>query len=192
MAIIMGKNKHKNKKHNKSYEYNMDDLLEDMTDDDFFGTTPGLCYIPNLGSTPGFSDSPIVGDSIASTLHFNGKTKQLVYIALSKEDALKAINSQSVPQNTKAYEYKENITLKTGEVILGVLIDIADMLDITNLSEYKRLNKMADLNTFLKESETSIMKIIVIHNIGINLVGIVEYTILNNKAVRHVFKPNHA
>lgn len=40
-----------------------------------------------------------------STLNFNNKTEQIVFIALYKEEAEKAYSTHVFPNNLRAYEY---------------------------------------------------------------------------------------
>lgn len=58
-----------------------------------------------------------------STLNFNNKTEQIVFIALSKEEAEKAYTTHVFPNNLIAYEYIENITLKKNQVIMALSIN---------------------------------------------------------------------
>lgn len=72
-----------------------------------------------------------------STLNFNNKTEQIVFIALSKEEAEKAYTTHVFPNNLRAYEYIENITLKKNQVILALYIDTSDMFDLTDKNDYE-------------------------------------------------------
>lgn len=75
-----------------------------------------------------------------STLWFNSNTSQVCFVAIDKSIAVNRINEISLPTNTKAYEYRENIQLKNNEVLLQVELDTTNMFDTTNLSELKNGN----------------------------------------------------
>ena len=72
-----------------------------------------------------------------SKLNFNNKTEQIVFIALSKEEAEKAYTTHVFPNNLSAYEYMENTTLKKNQVIMALYIDTSDMFDLTNKNDYE-------------------------------------------------------
>ena len=72
-----------------------------------------------------------------STLNFNNKTEQIVFIALSKEEAEKAYTTHVFPNNLIAYEYIENITLKKNQVIMALSINTSDMFDLPNKNDYE-------------------------------------------------------
>lgn len=72
-----------------------------------------------------------------SKLNFNNKTEQIVFIALSKEEAEKAYSTHVFPNNLIAYEYIENITLKNNQVIIALSIDTSGIFDLTNKTDYE-------------------------------------------------------
>ena len=72
-----------------------------------------------------------------STLNFNNKTEQIVFIALSKEEAEKAYTTHVFPNNLIAYEYMENITLNKNQVIMALSIDTSDVFGLTNKNDYE-------------------------------------------------------
>lgn len=76
-------------------------------------------------------------DIPVSTLNFSGKTEQIVFIALSKDEAEKAYKTHIFPSNLVAYEYKENIALKENQIIMAISIDTSDIFDMTNKSDYE-------------------------------------------------------
>lgn len=122
-----------------------------------------------------------------STLQFNNKTAQIVYVALSREEALKAMNTQSLPVKTMAYEYRENISLKDNQVIIKVAIDTKDMLDVTNIEELRYIMK-SDLDVYLKENNVSLIRKIENRNIKLMTVGVIVYIIMDNRAVKAIHK----
>lgn len=122
-----------------------------------------------------------------STLQFNGKTAQIVYVALSREEALKAINTQSLPVKTLAYEYRENINLKDNQVIIGVAIDTKNMLDATNIKELSHIMK-SDLDVYIKENNVSLIRKIENRTIKLLTVGVIVYLIIDNRAVKAIYK----
>ena len=72
-----------------------------------------------------------------STLNFNNKTEQIVFIALSKEQAEKAYTTHVFPNNLRAYEYMENITLNKNQVIMALYINTSDIFDLTDKNDYE-------------------------------------------------------
>ncbi len=76
-----------------------------------------------------------------STLWFNSNTSQICFVAVKKNEAVDRINEKSLPIDTIAYEYRENIKLKNDEVILQVEIDTSNMFDTTNIIELNNNNK---------------------------------------------------
>lgn len=119
-----------------------------------------------------------------SNLTFNSKSSQICYIALSNQEATKAIKTQAIPINTKAYEYKDEIKLKTDEVILAVEIDTTNLLDLTHKSDYMYFMQCILNNT--KIDNVALIRKTEISN-DINHIRIV-YIIKNNSSVKHVIK----
>ena len=76
-------------------------------------------------------------DIPVSTLNFSDKTEQIVFVALSKDEAEKAYKTHIFPSNLVAYEYKENIALRENQVIMALSIDTSDIFDMTNKSNYE-------------------------------------------------------
>lgn len=113
-----------------------------------------------------------------SSLLFNSNTSQICYIAISKKEAISRINEMSLPKNTIAYEYKENIKLKDDEVIIAVEIDTTNMYDTTNLSE---------LNNNNSENTPLIRTVKPINHLGYTNY-IVVYRIIDNRAVKSLYK----
>ena len=113
-----------------------------------------------------------------STLWFNSNTSQVCFVAIDRSVAVNRINEISLPTNTKAYEYKENIKLKENEVLLQVELDTTNMFDTTNLSELK------DGNT----NNASLIRIVQpITHLGYTNY-IIVYIIKNNRAVKNIQK----
>lgn len=93
-----------------------------------------------------------------SSLHFNNKTEQILFIALSKEEAEKAYTTHIFPNNLKAYEYQENIQLKKNQVIMAISVDTSDMFDMTNKSDYESTLISKITHTKLSESKPKIIR----------------------------------
>ena len=126
----------------------------------------------NTNTYKNWEDIPV------STLNFQSQTSQLCYIALNKTEATKRMNEISLPKDTIAYEYKENIKLKKNEVILCVEIDTSNMFDTTNLAELKHHNI---------SNSPLIRTVKPISNLGYSNY-IVIYIIKDNRAVKNIFK----
>lgn len=120
-------------------------------------------------------------DIPVSFLWFNSNTSQICFIAIDKNVALKRINEISLPANTIAYEYRENIKLKENEVILQVELDTSNMLDTTNIAEFKSKNNVDITNIPLIRMVKP-----VIHLGYTNY--IIVYQIKDNRAVKNIQK----
>lgn len=113
-----------------------------------------------------------------STLWFNSNTSQICYVAIDKNIAISRINEISLPANTKAYEYRENIQLKSNEVILQVELDTTNIFDTTNLVELKNGNTN---NAPLVRTVQPIIRVGYTNYI-------VVYIIKNNRVVKNIQK----
>jgi hypothetical protein len=120
-----------------------------------------------------------------SQLNFTDNTEQVCYIKLSQKEALKAINSCAIPEDTKAYEHKDNIKKNNSNEILAVTIDTKDMLDLTNYSEYLAYIRAKLNNENIANRYSLIRRIKPLDETNIM---IIEYIICNNRCVRNVQK----
>ena len=121
-----------------------------------------------------------------STLWFNSNTTQICFVAVARSEVLQRINEKSLPPNTIAYEYEENIPSKIlkdkDRVILQVEIDTTNMLDTTNINEF---NEYRANN---QKTEASLIRTIKpINHLGYTTY-IVVYQIKDNRAVKNIQK----
>lgn len=120
-------------------------------------------------------------DIPVSSLWFNSNTSQICFVAIDKNAALKRINEISLPTNTIAYEYRENIKLKENEVILQVELDTSNMLDTTNMVEFQSRNNV-DINNI-----PLIRMVKPVAHLGYTNY-IIVYQIKDNRAVKNIQK----
>ena len=121
-----------------------------------------------------------------STLWFNSNTTQICFVAVNRSEVLQRINEKSLPPNTIAYEYEENIPSKIlkdkDRVILQVEIDTTNMLDTTNINEF---NQYRANN---QKTEAPLVRTIKpINHLGYTTY-IVVYQIKDNRAVKNLQK----
>lgn len=145
------------------------------------------CDIIELNYTS-WEDIPV------AELKFNSTSEQIVYISIKKKDAPTIFSKKAINTPIKAYEYKENISFNDKEnVIVAVVIDTRRMLDLTNRKEYKAVNKFSDdiksLIKDLKENKNvALIRRIKPIELGISFIGIIEYIILDNSAIKDIIK----
>lgn len=116
-----------------------------------------------------------------SSLWFNSNTSQICYVAIDKNEVVGRINEKSLPINTKAYEYKENINLKPNEVLLQVELDTSNLYDTTNLAELKigNTNNAPLIRTVQPITKSGYTNYIIV------------YLIKDNRAVKNIQKITH-
>lgn len=132
------------------------------SDDDIFGTIEPIYNK--------LEDIPV------SSLNFKSEHSMICYATISKDIIVERMNELSIPKDTIAYEYVENIKLKKNEVIIQILIDTSDVFDTTNSVELQKgnLNNSPLIRTVKPITKLGITSYIIL------------YKIVNNKAVKDI------
>lgn len=94
-------------------------------------------------------------DIPVSSLLTKENNLQICYIALTKKDALKALNNHQFNLPLNAYEYKSNIPFQEREdkVILQVMLDMNNIFDELNSDDYKEMISSQLMNKKLQRKD---------------------------------------
>lgn len=90
-------------------------------------------------------------------LKFNSSTEQICYITLPKTEGEQAIKDCSILLDKVVYEYKENLRPKENDITLEVTIDLLNMFDLTNMSDFDSV-KNENFMQYMKSNNKKIIR----------------------------------